>query len=347
MQDILLHQVMTGVTRCNVADTLYYVTAPSPAHKLEAAFVYEDTLYESSFQGILSNEDMLQTMIDNGLWTMEEEAELNSMPTRLDALKVEMYQRHIGFQTRRVEQVRRMLARMRKRHRVLAGSRHQYDLYTQAGLAEAFRLQYLISRNTKDFQHNPVDLESSNEWLLRCLLEDYSRRRPSEDLLRGLSQYGKWRMIWASGRQEGRVFGVPSTWLTDEQQSLIAWSKLYDNVGEHPEPPTKEVIEDDDLLDGWIITEQKKREKEQRERAGGKDKPGAQEMFIPAETKEDAKRIHAMNEPGTAFVKRQRMAALKKKGVVSEQHMPDSKQQISMQAASQFRDRMKAASRRR
>jgi hypothetical protein len=136
--------------------------------------------------------------------------------------------------------------------------------------------------------------------------------------------------------------------LTDEQQNLIAWSKLYDNIHEHIEPPPSEVVEDDDLLDGWLILEQKKREKEQRERAGddkGK-RGGAQEMFIPAETPEDAKRIEAMNEPGMAFIKRQRMATLKTQKVVSEQHMPDSKQQINVQAAQQFRDRMSKARRR-
>ena len=70
-------------------------------------------------------------------------------------------------------------------------------------------------------------------------------------------------------------------------------------------------------------------------------------MYIMAETAEDAQRIHAMNEPAQAFVKRQRMAALKHGKVVGEQHMPDSKQTINVQAAQQFRDRMKNAPRRR
>jgi len=333
---------MAGTTRCLIINTPYYVCAPSPTHKLEASFIYADTLYECSFHGVLTDEEMLQIMIDNGLWSMEEENDLNSAPVRLDALKVEMYQKYVNFQSRRVEQARRMLARLRKRHNTLAHRRHQYDFYTQTGLAQTICLQYLISRNTQDAQHQAVDLEVQADWLLRQILDEYSRNRPGEQALRQLAQYGKWRMIWSSGRQEGRVFGVPSTWLTEEQQNLIAWSKLYDNIGEHTEPPPKEVIADDDLLDGWIILEQKKREKEQRERTGDdKRKPGAQEVYIPAETADDAKRIEAMNEPGMAFIKRQRMATLKKRKVVGEQHMPDSQQTISTQAAQQFRDRMK------
>ena len=309
---------------------------------MEAAFEYQDALYECSFHGVLTAEDMLQVMIDNDLWTMEEEAELNSVPIRLDALKAEMYQKHVSFQSRRVEQARRMVARLRKRQQELALRRHTYDFYTQAGLARTVQLQYLISRNTTDANHDPVDLETCNDWLLRHLLDVYATNVPGELLLRALSRNAMWRMVWSSGRQEGRVFGVPSTWLTQEQQNLIAWSKLYDNINEHSEPPDPEIIEDDDLWDGWLILQQKKREKEKRERAGGdKGKAGAQEMYIVAETPGDAKRIEGMNDAGTAFVKRQRMAALKHHKVVGEQQMPDSKQTISVQAAQQFRDRMR------
>ncbi len=331
-----------------MVDKTYYISAPSPAHKMEAAFAYQDTLYECSFHGVLTDEEMLQIMIDNNLWTMTEEAELNSVPTRLDALKVEMYQRHVAFQSRRVDQARRMASRLRKRQRELAMRRHAYDFYTRTGLARTVQMQYLIARTTTDANHQPVDVEANHDWLARTLCEIYSGSRPDEMQLRILAQYPVWRMIWSSGRQEGRVFGVPSTWLTQEQQNLIAWSKLYDNINEHPEPPDNEVVEDIDLLDGWIILEQKKRENEQRERAGGPDKkPGAQEMYVVAETAEDAKRIEAMNDSSMTFVKRQRMAALKQKKVVGEQHMPDSQQQISVQAAQQFRDRMKQSTRRR
>lgn len=345
-KELLLHQTVTGRTRCEVLDRVYYVCAASPAHRMEAAHIYENTIYEASFQGVLTDEEMVEVMIQNDLWSMDEETELESAPSRMDALKVEMYQRHTSFQSRRVEQARRMLTRLRKRHGELAFRRHQYDLHTQNGLAHTFRLQYLISRSTKDVDDNVCDFDSQPEWLLRLLLENYMRHKPGEDDLRALAQYDKWRMIWSSGRHEGRVFGIPSIWFTDEQQTLIAWSKLYDNIQEHPEPPAKEIIEDNDLLDGWIIVEQRKREKEQREKAGGGNKQGNQEVYIPVETAEDAQRVEAMNEKSVAFIKRQRMAALKKDGVVKEQHMPDSKQEISVQAAQQFRDRMKTKGRR-
>jgi hypothetical protein len=325
-----------------LGNSVYYIHAPSPAHKLEASRIYFDTIYESSFTGVLTSEDMLQVMIDSELWSSEEENELQSIPTRLDTLKVDMYHKYSKFKSSRMEQSRRMLARLRKRQDELSRRRHAYDLYTQTGLAHIFKLQYLISRNTMDENNQSIDLESEPEWMTRAMIEQYSSNRPDDASIRKLSQDGHWRMIWSSGKQEGSIFGVPSIHLTDEQQILIAWSKMYDNINEHTSPPVKEVIEDDDLLDGWIITEQKNREKEQRENSGAQTgKNGAQEVYVPVDTAKDAKRVEAMNDPTMAFIKRQRMAALKHNKVVGEENMPDSKQQISVQAAQQFRDRMK------
>ncbi len=341
--NMILQQVITGKVLCEVLDITYYVCAPSPAYKLQASILYDSTLRECELLGILTPEQMLEIMISNNLWSMDEETELNSTPARLDALKLEMYNRYCNFQSTRVEQVRKTLDAMRQRQGELSRRKHQYDFYTTSGLAEHIRLQFLISKNLVNEEEKKIeDIEERSEFWLSQIMQSYMTNKPDELQLRQLAKYPKWRMIWSSGRQEGRVFGVPSVWLTEEQQAVISWSKLYDNVNEHPESPPDEVIEDDDLLDGWIIAEQNKRTKERKERdKGGRNKRGAQEVFIPAESSEDAKRIEGLNDASEQFVKRQRMAALKKQGQVSEQHMPDSKQQISIQAAQQFRDRLK------
>ena len=101
-QDLLLHQVMTGTTRCLIINTPYYVCAASPAHKLEAQHIYMETLYECSFQEVLTQEEMLDILIKNEFWSAEKENELQSAPARLDALKVDMYQRFVNSPTGRV-----------------------------------------------------------------------------------------------------------------------------------------------------------------------------------------------------------------------------------------------------
>jgi len=334
---------VSGRVRCQIIPDVYYVCPPSPANRLEAEFVYRETLNECSFFGVVNSSEMLELIIEHGLWSMDEENELTTMPSRLDALKVEMYQGYIAFKSRRVDQIRKLLAKARERQYGLSSRRHTYDLYTAEGLAESAKLQYLLARNTIDDKEQLVNLEEVSDSLMRALIDIYLQAKPTESDLRSLSQNHRWRMIWSSGRQEGRVFGVPSVWLTDEQQALIAWSKLYDSIQEHPDPPPKEVLEDDDLLDGWVILEQKKREKSKQEGEGHKaGLGGAQEVFIPVDSASDAKRVDDMNATGARFTKKQRMAVLQKRKVVGEQNMPDSQQKMAMQSAQQFRNRMKS-----
>ena len=69
------------------------------------------------------------------------------------------------------------------------------------------------------------------------------------------------------------------------------WSSLYDSVSESHEAPSQEIIDDDDALDGWLTI---KRREEQTSQPT-KSKKSYEEVFIKAETLEDAKKIQAMN----------------------------------------------------
>jgi hypothetical protein len=183
-----------------------------------------------------------------------------------------------------------------------------------------------------------------DEVYVRILSERYANNRPGDNDLREVSKISLWRSIWHAAKGASSLFGVPAYALSDEQRSLIGWSRLYDNIAEAHETPDKAVLEDNDLLDGWLITQHKKRDEERKVQQGeksGSRRNGAQEVFIPAETAEDAARIEGMNDAMTRITKKQRLKLIEEKGRVSEQHMPDSQQAILMQATQAFHDRMR------
>ena len=105
--------------------------------------------------------------------------------------------------------------------------------------------------------------------------------------------------------------------LTDSQRILIAWSSLYESINEHPECHDTFVIEDNDMLDGWLILQRKGK-------GNGRDPDGfienekiknAQEIFIPAETLEDAKRIHGMNSEYNEAMRKKKMKIMAAMGI--------------------------------
>jgi hypothetical protein len=74
--------------------------------------------------------------------------------------------------------------------------------------------------------------------------------------------------------------------------------------------PSKDVIEDDDMLDGWFILQNKKREKEKAEAEFDKNTnekiKNSSEVFVMANNKNDKERIESMNSYHAMMVKKER-----------------------------------------
>jgi len=332
---VVLNQIISGVVRCNILGEIFFIYPPSPRDKFQASILFNDSIVESSLLEILSQQEMILEMIKDGEWSEEEENEFHTIVGKMDALKVDMYSKYISHQGNKIKQSRNLLKRAKIRYRELSEKRHSRDLYTSEGLAQSLYTNYLISKNTTDENSKIVEAFSFPSWKFDTLVNEYLLQIPSEITIRQLSKNPKWKSMWANGKQNNGVFNTSSSNLTDQQQSLIAWSKLYDSIFEHMEAPAKEVIEDDDLLDGWIILQQKKQDEKTSQSLGSNIAKNAQEVFIVAETKEDAQRINNMNSSNDKFIKEQRMLAIKKHGVVKEEHLPDSQQEMVMQAINQ------------
>jgi len=69
--------------------------------------------------------------------------------------------------------------------------------------------------------------------------------------------------MWAAFKVNGVVFSQGSQ-MTLQQQLLLMWSRMYDSIQESVEPPEMDVIEDDDMLDGWLSIQHDQKRQERR-----------------------------------------------------------------------------------
>ncbi|MDP5273660.1 hypothetical protein [Chengkuizengella axinellae] len=53
------------------------------------------------------------------------------------------------------------------------------------------------------------------------------------------------------------------------QVALAFWSNFYDNIFDHPERPSKDVVDNDELLDQWVEEQAKKMEERTNKNAQG------------------------------------------------------------------------------
>lgn len=342
----LITNIVSGVVYCSLAGKTYLIHESSSIDKIIAEQVYEDKLKEAELRGVNSNEKMVSELASIGHWTVNEQAELDTIPKRLENLKVQLYQSYFKYKGR--DPIRKQLERMKKQYVKLLNKRDSLKKESAEGIGTLFKNKHLICSNVTDEHLNP--LWKSGEYLkqdaklIDILVQKYMVNRVDDDDLRELSRTEPWRTLWSVAKAEGSLFGIPAIMLTAEQKNLVMWSRIYDNVFESPDCPPDEVIEEDDMLDGWLITQSRKRDDERKSAhsfGGDKKGPAGQEVFLFADSEEDAERIKNMNDPQGQMIMKQKMASLQKAGGrLDETKMPDSQLAMRQQAMQQMKEHM-------
>jgi len=161
----------------------------------------------------------------------------------------------------------------------------------------------------------------------------YHKELLQPEQVRELARTTPWIGMWNVLRINGPLFD-PSR-LTIEQQALLSWSNMYDKIHESPDCPSDEVLDDDDMLDGWLIIQRRKREadkkKQEIESHINPKMKNADEIIMVAETAADAQKIDMLNPDHIKSVKKQRIKHIQEQGRVKEQEFKDVQQKRSMQ----------------
>jgi hypothetical protein len=174
-------------------------------------------------------------------------------------------------------------------------------------------------------------------------MQKYQSNMITAETFRKIARSNKWRQMWNASKKRNDVFGKPAIDLDQFQLSLISFSSMYDNVYESPDQPNEKVIEDDDCLDGWFISEKRKREKEKKQAEvdkmlEGSKVAGSDEIYLVANDSQEAKEIYGLNSDHTrssVIAARQAQLDASSGKDVNFKDLADIKQQRMMNAVNQ------------
>lgn len=299
--------------------------------------VYQRAYDNALSEEMMTEEDVNQWMLENELWTPNDDKREEGLKKDIERLKVEIYNARNDKNI--ANNIRKYLRAGESQLSSHLNKKYMYHQNTCEGIASADRLMWIIKNTT----YCDDRLYNFEEISLQYVIDEWQSHFISEKQSRELARNDPWRSIWITRENSGTsLFANPvNTELTYNQKNLLIWSQMYDNIQESLECPDKEVIEDDDMLDGWFILQNKKREKEQLEKEfesktqNAKIK-NASEVYIIT-SPEKANKINSMNNVGAQIVKQQRNAALKHSGSLEEQHLPDQKLNMQMMSNNQFK----------
>jgi hypothetical protein len=208
------------------------------------------------------------------------------------------------------------------------------DLYqnTLEGYASSIKNEYILCNCLYDNNNKKVfKFNSNNSYILfNSLVNTSNDKIITVEQLRAIARSGLWRSMWNCDKKN--PFGVKGgAYLSDDQRGLINFSIMYDSVYDHTDCPEDFVIEDDDMLDGWILYQKEKIKKDKTKEAATKVHKNAQEVFIMANNQEDLERVSDLNDDYSKSIIDSRIRSVQQHGEVQEFDLPDVKADIDNQ----------------
>lgn len=337
----LISRICAGYLRYPITDEVLRIHNPSLDINYEANELYCKVFTKSLNAGLSTDKNIYNLLIERGIWTEENEKNLILvLPKHIEYWKVEMYR--AMFRSNDREKFRKYLDKAKTELLRLHQKRHMFDYATCEGIAHYARVQFIIENCTFTKENKLYDWDKSSPYLAMAY---YQENIIAEEILRELAHTTPWDNIWATSKKNGSIFPKSGVELSQEQQRLIMWSSMYDSIREYPDCPSEDMVNDDDILDGWLIIKREEREANAGKaglEVGIKNNKiaNADEVYLVAQTIEDANKIDMLNSNLARNIKKQRFDYIKKKGEVNEAALPDVKQRFQMELTQALKGKM-------
>lgn len=264
------------------------------------------------------------------------------MLKQIDSIKIELFKSF--FNPHRLKSVKVKLHNAKQSYNKYYTLRHCIDHITIEGFCENLKNQYLLF-NSLYLQDNTKisNLYSMEEYDLEPISREIGIYTIDVAEFRKLARSDIWRTYWSANKDF--LFDKPAVELTDEQRTLIAFSKMYDSARESIESPPDPVFDDDDMFDGWMLLQHEKHKdskKTKQAESGLNDKMAkAQEMFIVAPNIQEAIDIHSLNSDKSKSIIKERAAAIQRSAELDVTELPDVKREIQKQSQEMFKQKFR------
>lgn len=298
----ILYRIISGFYTINIEDKNYKIISPNIDIKNQAHRVYLSVLDDYKYE---VNSWISEKAIDNllktyNIWDENKEKLLKETIKDLDKVKIQLY---LNFNNNSIKQeIKNKIVSININVNNLYNQKHHFDYLTLDYYAQSIKSQFIIANTVLDDNDkkifNFIDFENIDTNFLEKIILSIQQNSISINTIKQIARTEIWRSFWGISKEnifEGKV----KDW-TDEQRSLVNFSKILDSVREHMEAPSEDIIADDDALDGWILHQHEKSEREKKKKEISDrynlDKHNGNEIFLLTNDKEETKTILNLND---------------------------------------------------
>lgn len=326
-KSLYIARLISGQQRFKYENKWYTLKNPTPEQLLVLEEYLSVIRQEMVDFGVLDRKELLKILYEQGMWSTDEEKSLREHKKQIEDLKITLFEQR--YKSVQQQITRNNLKVFNEELDRLNDKKYSFDNLSLEGNLFATRMRILfgmciyISKGETYWK----DQDDFSEWdvfdpVLDALFVSFVKSKISPKEIRTIARTDPWTNYWSiKGLSKDGLFHDSILCLSDEQRNLISWSNTYEFISnlQGADKLSDFIVNDDDMLDGWILLYNKSTTKE----SYGTDNFGkGDEVYVPVDTMEDAKRIHEMNDPIAKAQIREDMAAIDKAGRLDEMYRP-------------------------
>ena len=306
---IYLSRILSGFFIFFYREQKYKLIYPNIDIKYEAE-IYALQEYENNkFNDWIHDDAILDALVSMGVWSYNGDTNLSSLEKQIEDLKVDLYKNVLN--PNQLKTIRKTLNNVKNTYNKQYNLRHSLDHYTPSGYSEMIKNYYILVNSIHDDNNKLVfnSVHDVDYQYFENLSSVISENNIDISLYKQIARSDLWKNYWSADSEN--LFSKSTVDWTDEQKTLVVLTKMYDNAYQHPECPPDNVFEDDDMFDGWMIHQKRENEKSKNKQRTekmleGKKLNKAGEIFLVANSQEEANNIYNLNDNTQRHIIRER-----------------------------------------
>ena len=158
MREFFVSRIKSGVVHIQRQGITIYVNSPTILENLESNYFAIEAYEDAEFEGVMSQEEMLEWMINNGLWEEEDEERMVGLKKDIEKLTVEIYKNREDDFLR--EQIRKGIRAGERQYAEVNSKKTQFEENTCEGVALLSKHRWIIENCCTFSDGRPYDFEN-------------------------------------------------------------------------------------------------------------------------------------------------------------------------------------------
>lgn len=299
-----------------------------------------DWVYNKSYKklkeetDIMTLEESYELLIEQKQWNAELEKEFLEIQQDITTLHKQLNKAKFNKAVQKA--IKKTIDKGQIRLQELFLIKNQLRNSTIEFMAERTKNRFIMSKIVQSIMEidsglNQSELIDNTNFIDTLIVYYFEESGIAESKIRELARTDPWRLFWTTAKDTGTsLFRHPSVEMTELQQNLVLWTRVYDFAYASLNRPTDDIIDDDEAFNAWYKSEYERIDNETRQSNLTDTFGSANEIFIPSDA-EGAKEVYKLNDQMARLTIQSREKAILAKGEIKEQALPDVKARLQME----------------